>query len=235
MILQTLTGPVTGPDEKNSEQNLELIRKLPNPPLVELTAEDIHVRRCRLAGDAVDGQFGCFRTHDLPKLLELTAGAPALIGHNRQSVAVARFFGGGIEEFMGHNYIVPSFYWPREHSEAEDFRVLIDSGIISEASLAFTFEKPSCSICGRDIRECEHQPGRQYGLRLCHYFYDGLGKVLEGSFVYRGAEPGTGILAEISDLRRAIKEHKKITIHVNGCTYEAMAPLVDGVAHAPAA
>ena len=53
--------------------------------------------------------------------------------------------------------------------------------------------------------ECEHEPGAHYGLKLCHYFYDGLDRVLEGSFVYRGAEPGTGILSEISDLKKAIR------------------------------
>ncbi|MDD5088683.1 MAG: hypothetical protein PHI18_07795 [bacterium] len=225
MILQTLSGPVAAAREATGDSDVAQITQLPNPPLAEITADDIHVRRCRLAGDAMDTQFGCFRSHDLQKLLELTHGAPALIGHNRQSVAVARFFGGSVEEFGGHRYIVPKFYWPRAHSAAEDFRVLLDAGIISEASIAFTFEKPSCSICGKDIRECEHEPGAHYGLKLCHYYYDGLDRVLEGSFVYRGAEPGTGILSEISDLKKAIKGRKTITVRVGGRTYEAIAPL----------
>ena len=194
-----------------------------------LKEDDIHVRRCRLAGDAVDSQYGCFRTHELERLLSLTHGAPALIGHNRMTTAVARFFGGLVEKYEGHHYIVPKFYWPKQHSSAEDFRVLLDTGIISEASLAFTFEKPSCSICGQDIRECEHQPGAMYGLKICHYFYDGLDKVLEGSFVYRGAEPGTGILAEISDLKPTLKSRKRITIRWGGRTYQAMAPLMEQV------
>lgn len=227
MILQTLSGPVTAARESTGENDVAQIAQLPNPPLAPLTECDIHVRRCRLAGDAVDTQFGCFRSHDLQKLLELTHGAPALIGHNRQTVAVARFFGGSVEEFGGHRYIVPKFYWPRAHSAAEDFRVLLDAGIISEASIAFTFEKPSCSICGKDIRECEHEPGAHYGLKLCHYFYDGLDRVLEGSFVYRGAEPGTGILSEISDLKKAIKGRKTITVRIGGRTYEAIAPLAE--------
>jgi len=225
MLLQKLYGPVTADREAAGFGDIELIRTIPNPPLAELQADDIHVRRCRLAGDAVDSQFGCFRTHDLPRLLTLAHGAPALIGHNRQTVAVARFFGGSVETHQGHNYIVPKFYWPKAHSAAEDFRVLLDCGIISEASIAFTFEQPTCSICGRDIRECEHEPGTMYGLRLCHYFYDGIDRVLEGSFVYRGAEPGTGILSEISDLKKAIKGRKIITVRVGGRTYEAVAPL----------
>ncbi|MBU0508738.1 hypothetical protein KKH27_07880 [bacterium] len=226
MILQLLYGPVTAAREAAGTDDVAQIHALSNPPLTELVADDIHVRRCRLAGDAVDSQFGCFRSHDLPKLLDLTHGAPALIGHNRQSVAVARFFGGSVEEFGGHRYIVPKFYWPKAHSAAEDFRVLLDAGIVSEASIAFTFEKPSCSICGKDVRECEHEVGAHYGLKLCHYYYDGIDRVLEGSFVYRGAEPGTGILAEISDLKRAIKGRKTITVRIGGRTYEAIAPLL---------
>jgi len=235
MLLQKLSGPVESGNGAQPGAVIEELRGLPNPPLIELTENDIHVRRCRLAGDAVDFSMGCFRTHDLEKLLKLTQGAPALVGHDRQSVAVARFFGGSIEEHNGHRYIVPRFYWPKAHSEAEDFRVLLDSGIITEASIAFTFAKPSCSICAKDIRDCEHQPGTHYGLKLCHYFYDGVERVLEGSFVYRGAEPGTGILAEISELNAAIKGRKRITIQVGGRLYEAIAPLSREEEHASAA
>ena len=232
MLLQLLSGPVAPATQAHSTNDIELINALPNPPLVLLGEDDIHVRRCRLAGDAVDSQYGCFRSHDLERLLKLTHGAPALIGHNRMTTAVARFFGGSVEKHEGHNYIVPRFYWPKKHSAAEDFRVLLDAGIISEASIAFTFEKPSCSICGKDIRECEHQPGALYGLKVCHYFYDGLERVLEGSFVYRGAEPGTGILAEISDLKQTLKNRKKIVVRWGGRTYEAVAPLGEGTATA---
>ncbi len=128
---------------------------------------------------------------------------------------------------MGHRYIVPKFYWPKAHSAAEDFRVLLDAGIISEASISFVFDKPACSICGKDIRQCEHEPGALYGLRLCHYYYDGIERVLEGSFVYRGAEPGTGILAAIAELKKAIKGQKKITLRIGGKTYEALTPLAE--------
>jgi hypothetical protein len=235
LLLQKLSGPVAVNEQTGSALLIEELKNLPNPPLVELKPEEIYVRRCRLAGDAVDYQMGCFRTHDLEKLLKLAQGAPALIGHNRQSIAVARFFGGAVETHGNHHYIVPRFYWPKAHSEAEDFRVLLDCGIITEASIAFTFSKPTCSICAKDIRDCEHQPGTHYGLKLCHYYYDGVERVLEGSFVYRGAEPGTGILAEISDLNSSIKGRKKITIQFGGRIYEAIAPLDKEEIHAPAA
>ncbi len=221
MILQSRSHPISLLSSPEPAAQLDEINGLINPPLVPISAADIHVRRCRLAGDAIDSHFGCFRTSDLTRLLTLTHGAPALIGHNRYSTAVARFFGGTLESYLNHRYIVPNFYWPKAHSGAEDFRVLLDCGIITEASIAFTFEKPACSICGHDIRDCEHDPGVQYGKQLCHYWYDGVDRVLEGSFVYRGSEPGTGILAEMKNVRRGVKQ-KRMTMRLGGRVYEVM-------------
>ncbi len=221
MILQTRSLPIALLGTPPAHDQLAAIHALPNPPLVPLHEHEIHVRRCRLAGDAIDGHFGCFRTGDLDNILQLTNGAPALIGHNRYSIAVARFFGGTIEPHLNHRYIVPNFYWPKAHSGAEDFRVLLDSGIITEASIAFTFQKPTCAVCGHDIRDCEHEPGVMYGQQLCHYWYDGVDKVLEGSFVYRGSEPGTGVLGEMNNLQRGLK-HKRLTMRLGGKVYEVL-------------
>jgi len=197
-IHQALHAPIILALDVPSPRDIEVINSLPNPPLSPLTLDHIYIRQCRLAGDTVDAWGGCFRHDDLPKLLQLSQGAPALIGHSywwlRQLPPVARFFGGSIQEHRGASYIVPKFYWPRKHSQAEDLKTLIDASIINEASIAFTFTAASCSICGEDIRECTHEVGKDYDGKSCFYWYDGIIKVLEGSFVYRGAEPGTGFL-----------------------------------------
>ncbi|MBM3324790.1 MAG: hypothetical protein FJY66_03900 [Calditrichaeota bacterium] len=223
MMIQTLAGPLVAVTRAPSKNDLDEILALPSPPLTKLALEDIHVRRCRLAGDRVDAHGGCFRAADLEKLLQLTHGAPALIGHDRRSLAVARFFGGTIEPFDGGRYIVPKFYWPRHLSSAEDLRWQIDAGILTEASIAFTFETPTCSICGRDIRDCEHEIGQEYGGRDCFYYYDGVDRVLEGSFVYRGAEPGTGFMnMRLLAGGTPTKKSSSLTIKINGRTYEAL-------------
>lgn len=191
--------------EKTMTNDLSLIASLHNPPLTPLTSDKIFIRHCKLAGDAVDAHGGCFRTADLPKLLELSNGAPALIGHNRQSAAVARFFGGTIFSIGENQYIAPKFYWPREHSKANDLRVLIDSGILNEASVAFQFEKAECSICSQDIRFCSHIPFEKYDGKLCFYYYHNILRVLEGSFVYRGAEPNTGFMKNLQSLPESIR------------------------------
>lgn len=176
------------------DDDLHQINSLKNPPLTILSNEDIYVRRCRLAGTAVDAKWGCFRVADLPILLERVQGAPALIGHNRNTLAVARFFGGTIETHQGYQYIVPKLYWLKGHSRAEDLRLEIDGGLVTEASIAFTFRQATCCICEKDIRLCAHSIGESYEGNLCFVYYDGIEQVLEGSLVFRGAEPYTAFL-----------------------------------------
>jgi len=193
-IYRELSGVLLQEQSKVSDEDLSVINSLPNPPLLPVTARDVYVRRCRLAGDAVDAGFGRFRTEELPRLLQLVQGAPALVGHRKDTLGIARFFGGGVwrNPATGVSYIVPKFYWMRAHSASEDLRVSIDGGIYTEASIGFTFRLPTCSVCAQDIRRCEHVPGRIYDGQICHFFYDEVLRVTEGSLVYRGAHPGTG-------------------------------------------
>ncbi|NQU05096.1 MAG: hypothetical protein HQ568_03315, partial [Calditrichaeota bacterium] len=130
-IYRELSGTLLSEKIKISDDDIASINSLPNPPLVPLTAREIYIRRCRLAGDAVDAGFGRFRTTDLDLLLELVQGVPALIGHRKDSLGVARFFGGSVEanQASGVSYIVPKFYWMKLHSLSEDLRINIDGGI----------------------------------------------------------------------------------------------------------
>jgi len=198
-IKRELAGIVLAETGAAQDDDLNAINNMPNPPLVPVTSRDVHVRRCRLAGDGIDAGFGRFRTEDLPKLLDMVQGAPALIGHRRDSLGVARFFGGSLwqDEEKKITYIAPKFYWLKAHSASEDLRVAIDGGIYSEASLGFIFRTPTCSVCGNDIRRCEHIPGRDYNEATCFFWYDDILRVTEGSFVYRGAQPGTGFMLSV--------------------------------------
>lgn len=203
-IYRELSGVLLPAQTQVTKSDVKAINNLPNPPLMKITAKDVYVRRCRLAGDAVDAGFGRFRTDDMDRLLELVQGAPALIGHRKDTLGIARFFGGELErdEASGITYIVPKFYWMKDHSNAEDLRLSIDGGIYSEASLGFTFRKPICVICDSDIRRCEHIPGREYGGEVCYFHYNDVLRVTEGSFVYRGAQPGTGFALSESLMQR---------------------------------
>jgi hypothetical protein len=79
----------------------------------------------------------------------------------------------------------------------------IDGGIYQECSIGFVYRLPECSVCGQDIRTCEHQVFSQYGKnddeQRCHFLYRGIEKVLETSLVYRGANPDTGMSRELAE------------------------------------
>ncbi|TKJ41084.1 hypothetical protein CEE37_05300 [candidate division LCP-89 bacterium B3_LCP] len=229
MIHQTLSGPLVRDADIPTNEDVRIINSLKNPPPVPVSEKDIFMRHCRLAGDSIDGYFGCFRTEDLPKLLSMVQGAPLLIGHNKRSLGVARFFGGTIEEHDGSKYIVPSFYWLRGHSSADDLRVAIDGGLYSEASISFAYEKPTCSVCGEDIRTCEHLPGSAHGDdgNPVFYYYDNVVAVLEGSLVYRGAQPGTGfsLSSMLSDSENPTYGTPILRIKRHGKWYRA--PLIE--------
>ncbi|MDP8227996.1 MAG: hypothetical protein P9M15_00925 [Candidatus Electryoneaceae bacterium] len=206
-LIRTLNGQLEKADDP-TDQLIAQINSL-NPPK-QLTADDVYVRRCRLAGDALDLQYGRFRTEDMPKLLKLVNGAPLLVGHRKDTVGIGRFFGGKTQKLGEVSYVSPYFYWLKEHSSAEDLRVNIDGGIYNEASLGFMFGSPTCSICGLDVRRCEHLPGEEYDGDLCHIWYDDVKRITEGSIVYRGAEPGTGFETIDDTLSVALSEKRKI-------------------------
>lgn len=195
-INREISGVLLTEQVRVSEEDIQIINNLPNPPLVPVTAREVYVRRCRLAGDAIDAGYGRFRPADLPLLLNLLQGAPALIGHRKDTLGVARFFGGQLwkDPQSETTYVVPKFYWMRAHSASEDLRVNIDGGIYNEASLGFIFRRPTCAVCGEDIRRCDHIPGRDYEGQRCFFYYDEIVRVTEGSLVYRGAQPGTGFM-----------------------------------------
>ncbi len=225
MIHQTLSGPLLKDAGAASDDDVRIINSLKNPPPVPVSERDVFIRRCRLAGDAVDAYHGRFRTEDLPKLLALVQGAPLLIGHNKRSLGVARFFGGTVEEHDENHYIVPKFYWLRGHSSADDLRVAIDGGLYHEASISFAYEKPTCSVCGKDIRTCEHLPGSPAGEdgETVFYYYDNVVAVLEGSLVYRGAQPGTGF-----SLGAAVTETNPVS-GISGPNAAQLQPAIFGI------
>lgn len=214
MIVQNLSGSVLNEADIVLDTDLEQIKSLKKPPLIDLTPEDVYIRKVRLAGDKIDAYGGRFRTEDLGKVLKMTDGLPLLIGHKKDTLGIARFFNGSVEEYEGANYITPRFYWLKKHSKAEDLKISIDGGLVNEASISFTFKRPTCSICGEDIRTCSHQVGKNYPNthEPCFYYYDEIVRVNEGSLVYKGAEPGTGLDLSLSADNFNAKDKFKIKL-----------------------
>ncbi len=176
----------------------------------ELSADDVYIRECWLTGNAINCYFGRFRDKDLKILLELVNGAPLMDSHKKGGylglgqieLPLGKFFGGSVRSRMTKlfdgtekkvKYIVPKFYWMRNVSVANDLKTNIDGGIWNQASISWTAEKVTCSVCGKDIRLCNHVPGEKDSKgETIFYYYDNILGVSEGSIVYAGGHPGTG-------------------------------------------
>ena len=95
-ILGYVQGDMKRESIETADKDVEIVNSLLNPPLIPVKKEDIYVRRCRLTSDAIDYNYGRFRTEDLDRLLELVQGVSLLIGHRKDTAGVARFFNGNI-------------------------------------------------------------------------------------------------------------------------------------------
>lgn len=173
---------------------LHLINERIDPP-VPLTAKDVHIRTLRLISDEINDHGGRFPRDEHEHLCELLIDTPVLIGHDRSGLPVARNFAARCVTDGDRQWVEVSFYWLRGPF-GDRLAADIDGGVVKEGSIGFEFRLPECSICGADIRRCEHIPHHEYPgadgiVRTAHYDYRDVVRVLETSLVYRGATPGT--------------------------------------------
>lgn len=167
----------------------------------ELKAEDVYARRAYTIHDYVDYYFSAFSASDVRMAMELTPGAPLLVGHRSEMAPLARFFRGeAVRRSVQVPMIVPGigegmwgatdFYFLRT-ARGNDLAIEIDGGIQKETSMRWKFEEPVCSICTTDLRDCSHMPGRVYDTKMCWYRMRDPKRVLEISLVYRGGQQNT--------------------------------------------
>jgi len=182
----------------------DLVRRINgnvNPPQT-VTVDDVHIRAMYVVSDEINSFGGCFPSDEHPRLAELLVDSPVLVGHRKDKLPVARTFHAQTVEREGRRWVKSYFYWLKTAAGAGDLRENIDGGIYKECSIGFTFGFPECSICGADIRTCEHEPLREYRSggqsRRCHFNYRQIDRVLETSLVYRGAVPHTSISRELT-------------------------------------
>lgn len=208
MITETKqTAALAAPETGAAAELIELInaRVGPNRPLGEA---DVFIRKMFLVSDRINSFGGRFDGKELAKMAELAVDCPVLVGHNHQKLPIARNFKAEVVEKNGTAWLVTNFYWLAEAEGAQSLLKNIDGGIYKEVSAAFLFELPECSICGRDIRACEHIPFRRYAapsgsLAPAFFWYRNVTKLLETSLVYRGAVPGTKITVPLAESEKS--------------------------------
>jgi len=172
-------------------------------PPVPVKKEDIYIRAMYLVSDRVNSFGGCFPLDEHPKLADLLIDSPVLVGHSKERLPIARNFKADLVKKDNANWVKVYFYWLKNSPEANSLRDNIDHGIYKECSIGFSFEFPECSICGEDMRRCQHIPFRTYqkenGEKVQAYFnYRNIIKVHETSLVYRGAVFGTSMTNELN-------------------------------------
>ena len=176
---------------------IEEINRSIQPPR-PVGAGDVHIRAMYIVSDQVNGQGGRFADEELDRLTTLLVDSPVMVGHQRDSLPVARTFKAVRVVDDDRTWIKSYFYWMKNSEGAEDLRNNIDGGIYKECSISFLFEFPECSVCGQDIRKCRHVPFEEYedesGQKaIAHFTYRNIIRVLETSLVFRGAVPDTKI------------------------------------------
>jgi len=200
--LGRVTARLAEPTDSLLPEMVALINQNIKPP-TPLTADDVYVRAMYIVSDQVNSFGGRFPLEEHDRLAGLLVDSPVLVGHRKDRLPVGRNFHAELVERDGHPWVKCYFYWLRSSDTEGQLLGNIDGGIYKECSIAFTFNLPACSICGRDIRRCEHEPFETYekdgSEEVCHFDYREIEKVLETSLVYRGAVPETAITRKLEE------------------------------------
>lgn len=200
--LASLTAQlIDKPPDDPSDSLAQRINGTIKPPQA-VSAEDIHIRAMYLVSDEVNSFGGCFPSDEHPSLIPLLVDVPVMIGHRKDRLPVARTFHATIERRDGHQWVKVLFYWLHDTDGAESLAANIDGGLYKECSIGFVYRFPECSVCGRDMRRCEHEPLRRYTRDghtvTAHFNYRQVDRVLECSLVYRGAQPNTAMTNDVT-------------------------------------
>ena len=197
--MKELIGKMTASLAREEQSGDDLIAVLnanikPPEPIV---SSAVYIRAMYIVSDQVNSYGGRFPAEDHDRLAKLLVDSPVLVGHRKDSLPIARNFHAEKVVRDGANWIKVYFYWLKTAEGGENLRKNIDAGIYKEGSISFVFSLPECTICGRDIRNCPHQPFVQYktptGPVKAGFNYRNIERVLETSLVYRGSVENTSI------------------------------------------
>ena len=159
-----------------------------------LAPEEYEVFSLDLCHNQVDRHHSRFPDEELARINELVVGRPLMERHDlRESLPRGTFFQSRLHREGARVSVRPDVYVLRTGENA-GFILNIEGGVYRETSIGFAFRLPECSVCGRDIRRCEHVPGQTYEGETCHFLMREVVDVIEGSVVASGSQ-GTHFVA----------------------------------------
>jgi hypothetical protein len=164
-----------------------------------LAEKEFAVFTLDLCNNQIDRHFSRFPEDELARINTLVPGRPLMERHDvRGSLPRGTFFRSELHHDEDRVSVRPDVYVLRTHDN-QDFILNIEGGVYRETSIGFSFRKPECSVCGKDLRTCDHIPGRSYGDTLCHCVLRDVLEVIEGSVVASGSQ-GTRFVASTRTL-----------------------------------
>lgn len=172
-----------------------VIEKVNAFALRPLEPEEFVVFTLDLCHNQIDRHFSRFPDDELGKINAMVPGRPLMERHDlRGTLPRGTFFESALHQEDERLSVRPDVYVLRTKDNA-DFILNIEGGVYRETSIGFSFRTPECAVCQRDLRTCDHVPGRSYGDVLCHYVMRDVLEVIEGSVVSCGSQ-GTGFVAQ---------------------------------------
>jgi hypothetical protein len=173
-----------------TEINDDTIAAVNRYTLRPLLKKDFVVFTMDLCNNRVDSHFSRFPEEELLKINAKVPGRPFMERHDtRGSLPRGTFFRSRMFRHGSDDYVsVRPDVYILAADENRSFIRNIEGGVYRSTSIGFSFMHPQCSVCGEDIRTCNHTPGRSYGDETCHYVMRDVVEVLEGSLVYWGSQ-----------------------------------------------
>jgi len=156
----------------------------------------------------IDAHYSRFPVEELESINKMVPGRPFMERHDTKgTLPRGTFFRSMLYEGAERDYVsVRPDVYILHTGENKDLIANIEGGVYRATSIGFSFMHPECSICHKDIRACDHIPGRTYGDELCHYIMRDVVSVLEGSVVF-SASQGTGfVTSRDNGSRPSVKE-----------------------------
>ena len=185
--------------QRGLESSPEVIEDVNRFALRPLEAGDVAVFTLDLCHNEVDRHFSRFPDEELGRINEMVPGRPLMERHDlRGSLPRGTFFRSALHADGARTSVRPDVYVLRT-KENGDFIRNIEGGVYRETSIGFSFQTPECSVCQRDLRTCDHIPGRSYGDNRCHFVMRDVREVIEGSIVPAGSQ-GTGFVGQTRTL-----------------------------------
>lgn len=193
------------------ERELELINKYTVSPV---KAEDIYKFSVVLCDNEIDRDCERFDTGALRETAELFKGRTGISDHSGSAKdQSARIYDTEVVIDAGrvtsagepYTYVKAYAYMPRTEKNASLIRE-IETGIRKETSVGLSVKSKICSVCGEDIRNCNHIKGRFYDGKLCHAVLTQPDDAYEWSFVAVPAQKAAGVTKSF-DAQGVIKKY----------------------------